>query len=55
MYKQLSSHFISVCHLYLQELNCFPAGGGLDGWPNPDPPPPPPKAGAEPVAIEPNV
>ena len=40
---------------YLQELNCCPAGGGLEGFPDPDPPNPPPKDGADPEAMDPNV
>ena len=39
---------------YLQELNCWPAGGGLDGAPPPNPPPPEPKAGVE-LAMDPKV
>merc|ERR1719188_534836 len=53
MMCQLSEHSFIV---YLRELNCCPAGGGLEGVPDPPkPPPPPPKAGADPEAIDPKV
>ena len=51
---QNMSQYQLLSKYYLHELNCCPAGGGLDGVPKLDPPPPP-NDGADPEAMDPKV